>query len=130
MDEGVKASWSPLSLAYVGDAVFELHVRRIIAGDGRRRPKELAKEAVRYVSAAAQSAMAEKLLPYFTEEEKDIYMRGRNANPGTVSRSASVAEYRRATGLEAVAGYLYLTGREDRFLTLLEKGMEEVSRNG
>ena len=111
--------YSPLTLAYLGDAVFELGVRSCLVQLGNRPAKEWRRLSKQLVSAAAQSAMAETLLPYLSEEEADIFRRGRNANPKNTAKHASVSDYRRATGLEAVFGYLSLCGRRERIEELL-----------
>ena len=112
--------YSPLTLAYLGDAVFELGVRERLVRMGSRPAKEWRRLSKRLVSAAAQSAMAETLLENLTAEEADIFRRGRNANPKNTAKNASVSDYRRATGLEAVFGYLSLCGRSERIGELLD----------
>lgn len=133
LEERPFTAYSPLLLAYVGDAVYELVVRTVIAMEGNRSPKAMNKEAVRYVNAAAQAAAADAIGPLLTEEEADILRRGRNAHPATTAKHMSVGDYRKATGLEALAGYLYLSGREERLTELIKTGMErikEADRNG
>ncbi len=117
---------SPQSLAFVGDAVYELLLRTRIVQNGSRPAKQLQKESSRLARAGAQAAIYEKLQPFLTEEEKDIARRGRNAHPGTVAKHATVAEYRRATGLEALIGALYLQGNEARIGELLAIAWEET----
>ena len=115
-------AYSALALAWLGDAVFELAVRSRIAAADASRPKELNRRAVGYVSAKAQSAMMDVLEPLLTEEEAAVYRRGRNANSPTMAKNASVAEYRRATGLEALIGYLYVKGDAARIEELIDAG--------
>ncbi len=124
MDKSVSA-YSPLALAYLGDAVYELYVREHILRTYNASPKMMNKAAVQYVSARSQAAMTENILPLLTEEEADIFRRGRNAHPASTAKNASVQEYRSATALEAVFGYLYLLGREERIRELLAAGMTE-----
>ena len=111
---------SPLALAYMGDAVFELLVRENLVCAGERPPAELNRLARGYVTAVAQSAAVEKLLPLLDENETDLYTRGRNAKSAHAPRSAGAVEYRRATGLECLFGYLYLCGRIDRARALFD----------
>lgn len=107
------------TLAYLGDAVLELLVRRSLIERGIGGVGEMNGAADAMVRAGAQSAAMEKLLPLLTEEELAVYKRGRNSHPRTVPKSASVAEYRRASGMEALFGYLYLEGRHERLGELL-----------
>ena len=100
---------NPVALAFVGDTVYSLYVRE----------RQLQRVAAQVVSAKGQSAFLDKLIPLFTEEEADIFRRGKNAKKGTKSKSASSLEYNRSTGLEAVLGYLYLIGEEERIKQLL-----------
>ena len=130
MDESISKNYSPLVLAYLGDAVYVLYVRIRVARGGRKRPKTLSHEATRYVCAAAQARIADELQPYLSEEEIAIYRRGRNAHPSSVARSASVVEYRKATGLEALCGYWYLSGETARMEELLSEVMKEETDHG
>lgn len=110
------------TLAYLGDAVFELIVRRRLLETGVSDPGRLNKMASRYVRAIEQSKAVALIEPYLTEEESAVYRRGRNANGISIPHSASAVEYRRATGLEALFGYLYLQGKKDRMEELLTLG--------
>ena len=110
---------SPVTLAFVGDAVYSLYVRQGLVLTTDYGTGELQKLSSSKVSAHGQSGLLEKLLPLLTEEETDIYKRGRNAKKPTKSKNASVVEYNRSTGLEAVLGFLYLTGRYSRITQLL-----------
>ena len=110
---------SPVTLAFVGDAVYSLYVRQRLVLTTDYGTGELQKLSSSKVSAHGQSGLLEKLLPLLTEEETDIYKRGRNAKKPTKSKNASVVEYNRSTGLEAVLGFLYLTGRDSRITQLL-----------
>lgn len=111
---------SMLGLAHLGDAVFELMVRTWLCRNGRATAKGLHKAAVTYVSAGAQARAAEKLAPSLTDEEADMFRRGRNARVHTVPRGATPGEYHAATGFETLFGYLYLKGRNDRLNELFE----------
>ncbi|MBQ3054406.1 MAG: ribonuclease III [Clostridia bacterium] len=106
--------YSPLTLAYVGDGVYELYVRSFLVSRGNLSSKLLHREATAYVSAEAQSNFMEILEPLLTEEETAVYKRGRNAKSYTVPKHAQLIDYKRATGLETLIGYLYLSEREDR----------------
>ena len=111
---------SPVTLAFVGDAVYSLYVREKLVLSTDFGTGELQKLTSATVSAHGQSELLEKIQPLFTEDENDIFKRGRNAKKSTRSKNASVAEYNRSTGFEAVLGYLYLTGRYQRIAELLE----------
>lgn len=116
-----------LELAYMGDAVVELLARRRVLGDGGHRVSRLNESARRYVTAVAQSDAAKRLLPQLTEREAAVFRYGRNAKGVHVPKSASAMDYRRATGLECLFGYLYLSGNDGRLEELFEAayGMEE-----
>ena len=110
---------SPVTLAFVGDAVYSLYVRQRLVLTTDYGTGELQKLSSSKVSAHGQSGLLEKLLPLLTEEETDIYKRGRNAKKPTKSKNASVVEYNRSTGLEAVLGFFFLSGRYSRITQLL-----------
>lgn len=110
------------ALAYLGDAVFELLVRRKLLERGLTSPGALNREALRYVTAVAQSRAAVKILPLLDSTEADVFRRGRNTGDLTPPHSATQGEYRRATGLEALFGYLHLLGDSTRIETLFEAG--------
>ena len=112
---------SPVTLAFVGDAVYSLFVREreVITADAKLN--ELQKRTSQIVSAKGQNELLHRIESKFTQEEEDIYHRGRNAKKSTKSKNASVAEYNASTGLEAVLGYLYLTGQYQRISELLEE---------
>ena len=112
---------SPITLAFVGDAVYSLYIRERLVLSTDYNAGTLQKLTSAEVSAHGQSELVEKLLPLFTEEETDIFKRGRNAKKSTRSKNASVMEYNRSTGFEAVLGYLYLTGQYQRISYLLEQ---------
>ena len=116
-------SFSPLTLAYIGDGIYELVIRSVVVERANRSANDLHKKTTLYVKAPAQSAMIEALLPELTEEEEAVYRRGRNAKSYTTAKNASVADYRRATGFEALMGYLYLPGQIDRMLQLIKDGI-------
>ncbi len=117
-------TYSPLTLAYIGDAVYDLVIRSVIVERGNRSNNDLHKTAIRYVSAPAQAGMIGALLEELTEEEREVYQRGRNAKPHTTAKNAGYNEYKKATGYEALLGYLYLTDRTERMLFLIRRGIE------
>ena len=117
-------TYSPLTLAYIGDAAYELVVRTFLVDQGNSRPDKLHRKASSMVKAAAQAAMAEALKDSLTEEELSVYRRGRNANVHSIPAHASRAQYQQATALEALLGYLYLQGRRDRVNQLFCRMME------
>jgi len=109
-----------LVLAYMGDAVIELLARRHIIGDGDRKISDLNVEAKKYVTAVSQSAAVERVLPHLTEKEQQMFKYGRNAKGVHTPKSASAVDYRRATGLECLFGYLYLLGETERAKSLFD----------
>ncbi|WP_022767392.1 Mini-ribonuclease 3 [Butyrivibrio sp. NC2007] len=117
-------TYSPLTLAYIGDAVYDLIVRSVLVNRGNTAVNNLHKRASAIVKAPAQAAIAASIMDDLTDEEKDIYRRGRNSKPHTKAKNASTIEYLEATGLEAVVGFLYLKGDMDRALNLIRLGLE------
>ena len=120
-----RAAISSLGLAHLGDAVFELMVRSWLCLHGKASARGLHKATVRYVAAPAQARAVEKVLPLLSEEEHDVFRRGRNTSPHSVPQNASRAEYQAATGLEALFGWLYLQGKTERLNELFSVMMEE-----
>lgn len=116
-------AYSPLALAYIGDAFYDLIIRTVVVERANRPVRDLHRIAVRYVSAGAQAEIVSALLDRLTEEEKAIYRRGRNAKPHTKAKNASMEAYLKATGFEAVLGYLYLTDNTERALELVRDGL-------
>ena len=115
---------NPQVLAFIGDAVYSLYIRNLIVLNNAGKSGELHKLSTGFVKAKSQSETIEKLLPLFTEEESDIFRRGRNYKTQSVAKNSSVQEYHRATGFEAVLGYLYLSGQFERLNQLLEIGVK------
>ena len=115
---------SSIGLAHVGDAVFELLVRSWLCAGGKATGKGMHRAAVAIVCAESQAKRAEKILPLLTEEEAGVFRRGRNANVHTVPSHASRAQYAEATALEALLGWLYLSGQKDRVSELFGVMME------
>lgn len=112
-------TYSPLTLAYIGDAVFDIIIRTIIVDKGNSSVNRLHKLSASYVSAKSQNLMVNEIFEEFTKEEKDIFRRGKNTKMHTVAKNASLSEYRNATGFEAVLGYLYLLDNTDRLFYLV-----------
>ncbi|MDD6202381.1 MAG: ribonuclease III domain-containing protein [Lachnospiraceae bacterium] len=119
-------TYSPLTLAFIGDCIFDLIIRTVVVERGNRAPETLHKEKSRVVKAATQAQMAELLFDELSPEEQDIYRRGRNAKSYTSAKNASITDYRKATGLEALFGYLYLTDCEDRVIQLVKSGLDKM----
>ncbi len=117
-------TYSPLVLAYIGDAVYETYVRCSIVSTGNMPVHKLHKASTGYVKAKAQSDLMEKMLPLLTEEETAVFKRGRNAKSATSPKHADIVDYRRATGFEALIGYLYISDRKDRIVELLDTCMD------
>lgn len=122
-------AYSPLTLAYIGDAVYDLVIRTVVVERANRAANELHKRTVKYVQAAVQAAMIEALSEELTEEEEAVYKRGRNAKSHTSAKNASIQDYRKATGFEALIGFLYLSGQSERMLYLIKTGIEKSGMN-
>lgn len=120
-------TYSPLVLAYIGDAVFDLVIRTVVVGRGNTNVNKLHRRTSHIVKAQTQAMMIEKLLPHLTDEESDIYRRGRNAHSPTMAKNATMSDYRKATGFEALVGYLYLTDQFDRILFLIKEGTAKIN---
>ena len=118
-------SYSPLTLAYIGDGVYELTIRTILVKKGNCPVNRLHKKASSLVKAAAQSNIMEVIEEKLTPEELSVYRRGRNAHSPTMAKNATMADYRRATGFEALMGYLYLKEDYSRMVTLIRMGIGE-----
>lgn len=118
-------TYSPLTLAYIGDGVYDLIIRTIIVEKGNAPVNKLHRRVSNLVKAPAQMEMFHKIEEKLTEEELSIYKRGRNAKSYTSAKNASITEYRIATGFEALIGYLYLSNRLERILELVKEGLRE-----
>ncbi|WP_251519072.1 MULTISPECIES: Mini-ribonuclease 3 [Staphylococcus] len=120
---------NPLTLAYMGDAVLDQHVRAYIVTKLQAKPNRLHQEAKRYVSAKSQAQTLEQLLEaeWFKEHELDIVRRGRNAKSYTKAKNTDIQTYRKSSGLEAVIGFLYLEGQQERLNALLETIVQYVN---
>ena len=121
-------AYSPLTLAYIGDSIYDLVIKTIVVERANCAANKLHQQASALVKAQTQVQMADFLQDYMTEEEQAIYKRGRNAKSYTTAKNASVADYRKATGLEAVFGYLYLKGQSERVVDLVKIGLHNIER--
>ena len=119
-------TYSPLTLAYIGDGIYDLIIRSLVVAKGNTRASELHKRTSQIVKAKTQADMAEILLPMLTEEEADIYRRGRNAKSPTMAKNATMSDYRKATGFEALMGYLYVKDELPRMVELVKAGIEKM----
>jgi len=125
LEEKEIRTYSALSFAYIGDAVFDLVIRTMMVTKGNVRTNKYHKKVTGIVNAASQTRMAERILPCLSEEETTIFRRGKNAKPMSMAKNQSRHDYRIATAYETLIGYLYLTGRMDRIIELVEMGLEE-----
>ena len=117
-------TYSPLTLAYIGDGIYDLVIRSVVVGTGNTRAGELHKRTSQIVKAHTQAEMMEVLLPLLTEEEADIYRRGRNAKSPTMAKNATMSDYRKATGFETLMGWLYLQDEFERLVELVKTGVD------
>ena len=129
---GLKAvdvrGYSPLTLAYLGDAVFEIIIRTIIVERSNAPVHKLHKRSSALVKAASQAEMIKVIEPVLTPEEEAVYKRGRNAKSYTMAKNASMADYRMATGFEALMGYLYLKQEYERITELVHTGLSALEK--
>lgn len=112
--------YSPLALAYIGDSILDLMVKNYFVTASNMQPYKYHKQVTNIVKAVNQAAFMDKHIEELTEEELDIYKRGRNTSTHSKAKNATQAEYKKATGLEAVLGYLYMSGQNDRLKTLVD----------
>ena len=126
MQEVDAETYSPLALAYIGDCIFDLVIKSLVLNQGNKQVKKLHKDTSRIVQASSQSKMMRTLQEELTEEEHHIYKRGRNSKTISPAKNQSVTDYRRATGFEALMGYLYLKRRYARMLELIKMGLKSL----
>ncbi|MEE1027195.1 MAG: ribonuclease III domain-containing protein [Agathobacter sp.] len=117
-------TYSPLTLAYIGDGIYDIIIRSIVVDRANTSANRLHKHTSSMVKAETQARMIELLEEHLSQEEADIYRRGRNAKSYTTAKNASVADYRKATGFEAVMGYLYLKDDIKRAIELVKLGAQ------
>ncbi len=120
-------SYSPLTLAYIGDGIYNLIIKVLVVSGGNRPVRKLHEETSSIVKASAQSEMMRALQPLLTEEEHTIYRRGRNTKMVSPAKNQSLTDYRRATGFEALIGWLFLKNEEKRLLELIRIGLEHLN---
>ena len=126
LEEQDLRTYSPLTLAYIGDAIFELVVRTVLVERKNAQAEKLHNAATNIVKAESQALMIEAINEELTEEELAVYKRGRNAKAVTRAKNATMSEYRRATGFEALMGYLYLKGDIERMIELIHLAVEKA----
>lgn len=119
-------TYSPLTLAYIGDAVFEMIVRTLIVEKGQRAANTLHKHTTKIVCAQTQAQLIDAVYESLTEEEQDIYRRGKNTKIHSSAKNASLADYRKATGFEALCGYLFLKDDTVRILQIVHQAMNAM----
>lgn len=127
--DNIEGEYSPLSLAFVGDAIFELYIRTYILSKGNMPPKTLHEMASSYVKAKSQAKIMHEISEYLNDEELNISKRGRNARSGTIPKNAEVVDYKNATGLECLYGYLYLKGSIERLNQLLDLSIKIMEKD-
>ena len=118
--------YSPLALAFIGDSVFDLVIKSVIVEKANCQVNKLQNKTSKIVRATTQALIVDALKDELSEEEANIYRRGRNAKPYTKAKNASYSEYCKATGLEALVGYLYLKGDTERLVSLIKLGLENA----
>jgi ribonuclease-3 family protein len=127
LDKPDVRQYSALTLAYIGDAVYEIIIRSYVVGKGNAQVDKLHKRSSQLVKAGTQSELIKVIEPKLTQEELAIYKRGRNAKSYTMAKNATMSDYRRATGCEALVGYLYLSERYERLTELIHDGLTALS---
>ncbi len=125
ISENVLKTLSPTALSFIGDSVYELQIRLRTLEKGNRRAAKLNSEKVSKVNAKAQAEIMEKISVLLTEEEKSVYRRGKNAKQRSTAKNQSIADYHKASGFEALMGYLYLKGEDDRIALLIDTGLSD-----
>lgn len=126
MEEVDIREYSPLTLAYIGDCVYDLVIKSLVINEGNKQVNKLHQETSNLVQASAQSLMMRTMQEHLTEEEHAVYKRGRNAKSVSPAKNQSITDYRRATGFEALLGYLYLKKDYKRLLDLVKIGLDSL----
>lgn len=126
MEEVDINSYSPLTLAYIGDSIYDLVIKSLVVNRGNKQVNKLHQETSSLVQASTQSRMMRTMQEHLTEEEHMIYKRGRNAKSVSPAKNQSITDYRRATGFEALLGYLYLKKEWKRMLDLIKIGLDSI----
>ena len=128
MEEVDIQTYSPLALAYIGDCVYDLVIKSLVLNEGNRQVQKLHQDTSKLVQASTQSLMMRTMQEHLTEEEHGVYKRGRNAKSVTPAKNQTVTDYRRATGFEALLGYLYLKKDFKRLIDLVKIGLDSLER--
>lgn len=123
-------SYSPLVLAYIGDCVFDLIIKTMVVSRGNKQVHRMHEETSSYVQASTQSLMTRTIQQHLTEEEHKVYRRGRNTKSVSPAKNQTITDYRRATGFEALVGYLYLKKRYARLMELVRIGLDSLEKEG
>jgi len=126
VEESLVKMYSPLALAYIGDSIYDLMVKKHFVMKSNMQPEKYHKVVTSIVSANAQSAFIDSYMDKLTEKEQAVYKRGRNSSPHTKAKNASLENYLKATGFEAVLGYLYLSEQEDRLKDIIDESINFV----
>ena len=129
MEEVDIREYSPLTLAYIGDCVYDLVIKSLVINAGNKQVNKLHQETSNLVQASTQSLMMRTMQEHLTEEEHAVYKRGRNAKSVSPAKNQSITDYRRATGFEALLGYLYLKKDYKRLLDLVKIGLDSLENN-
>ena len=129
MEEVDIREYSPLTLAYIGDCVYDLVIKSLVINAGNKQVNKLHQETSSLVQASTQSLMMRTMQEHLTEEEHAVYKRGRNAKSVSPAKNQSITDYRRATGFEALLGYLYLKKDYKRLLDLVKMGLDSLENN-
>ena len=126
MKEVDPGTYSPLTLAYIGDSIYDFVIKSLVVNEGNKQVQKLHKATSTLVQASAQSKMMRRMQEHLTEEEHAVFKRGRNAKSVSPAKNQSITDYRRATGFEALMGYLYLKKEWKRMLDLIKIGLESL----
>ena len=118
-------TYSPLNLACIGDCVFDMYIRTYLVAQGNTKVESLHKKKSALVNAGAQAEAIESFMDRLSEEELDIYKRGKNAKPKSHAKNAALSDYNKATGFEALLGYLYIQGKQDRIMEIVKWAIEK-----
>ena len=128
MQEVDVREYSPLTLAYIGDSIYDVVIKSLVVNKGNKQVQKMHKETSSYVQASTQSLMMRTIQEVLTDEERAVYKRGRNAKSVSPAKNQSITDYRRATGFEALMGYLYLTKQWKRMIDLIKVGLDSLDK--
>ena len=126
MKEVDPGTYSPLTLAYIGDSIYDLVIKSLVVNEGNKQVQKLHKATSTLVQASAQSKMMRRMQEHLTEEEHAVFKRGRNTKSVSPAKNQSITDYRRATGFEALMGYLYLKKDMKRLIDLVKIGLDSL----